>query len=333
MELLDDFDPVPRTAGDVVAVLLDDLTCTDNEANRQASLRSERIVEALELARRHPEIYTHDADPAMAERSAMLDIAVRLRLSEDQVRELRSTARWAMQHLPELWAQARTGFASMRAVGQVVTLLHPIIPPVDAPQEMQDAAAAVFAKIDHAAAGWVLTCPPEAFRRGVKRLIDAISGDLAARRHTRAMADRKVVQSPAGDGMSWFGALVPTHQAIAAMGRLTATAKQMQKDKREGRTRDQIRADLFVSWLTGKGTATGVQTKLFITIPVQLLAGEAVPVEQAASSAATPSTRSPRNSSSSTPPHSTGSSPTRSKVSSSTWTAAATGPRARKGTG
>ncbi|WP_435744893.1 DUF222 domain-containing protein [Microbacterium sp. PMB16] len=271
----------PRGAGAVVALLLDDLSCTDNETNRQASLRCERLVGALEMARRHPEVYTPDADPVMAERSAVLDIALRLRLSEDQVRELQSTAGWAMRHLPELWAQARDGFASMTAVRQVVTLLHAIVPPADAPQEIQDAATAVIARVDVAAAAWVLTCPSAAFRRRVKKLIDAVSGDLAARRHTRAMADRKVVHAPAGDGMSWISALVPTHEAVAIFGRLTATAKNLQKDKREGRTRDQIRTDLFIGWLKGTGTPTAVKTKIFVTVPVQLLAGQPVPIEQA----------------------------------------------------
>lgn len=282
MEAVDDLITAPRTSGDVVALMLDDLTCTDNEANRQASLRAERIVAALEMARRHPEIYTHDADSDMAERSAMLDIALRLRISEDQVRELHGTACWAMRHLPMLWTQARDGFATMTAVRRVVTLLRAILPATDAPQELKDAADAVTAKIDDAASEWVLTSPPEAFRRRIKRRIDAVGCDLAVRRHTRAMADRTVTCAPAGDGMSWISALVPSHEATAVMGRLTATAKHLQKDRREGRTRSQIRADLFVSWLKGEGTATAVERKLFVTVPVQLLAGQPVPVEQAA---------------------------------------------------
>lgn len=276
-----DFDPAPLTAADVASILLDDLTCTDNEVNRQAARRSERIVETLDLARRHPEIYTYDADVAFAERSAVLDIALRLHLTEDHVRSLQHTAEWAMAHLPNLWQQAHDGFATLRQVDQTITLLRPLTPPADAPQEIIDAAHAVFARVDQAASEWALSCPPEAFRRRVKKLVDTVAGDLAARRHTRAMADRRVVHTPLDDGMSWIGALVPTHKAVAIMGRLTASAKRTQRHERGGRTRDQIRADLFVSWLTGEGTPTAVKTKLFVTIPVQLLAGEPVPVEQA----------------------------------------------------
>lgn len=275
------YDPTPLTAAEVASILLDDLTCTDIEANRQAARRSERIVEALELARQHPEIYTHDADVTVAERAAVLDIGLRLHLSEDHVCALQHTTSWAMRHLPALWGRAHDGFASLRAVQQTMTQLLPLEPPVDAPPEIIEQVHAVYARVDAAAADWVLTCPPEAFCRRVKALIDRISGDLAARRHTRAMADRKVTRADAGDGMSWITALMPTIEADKIWGRLTATAKHLTKNERGGRTRDQIRADLFTAWLTGTGTPTAVKTKIFITIPVQLLAGRPVPVEQA----------------------------------------------------
>ncbi|WCM54689.1 HNH endonuclease signature motif containing protein [Microbacterium sp. EF45047] len=69
--------------------------------------------------------------------------------------------------------------------------------------------------------------------------------------------------------------------ARAAHRRLTATAKHMQKSERDGRTRDQIRADLFASWQKGEGTLTAVKTCVYVTIPMQLLAGEPVPMESA----------------------------------------------------
>ncbi|GEK86929.1 hypothetical protein GCM10007198_02980 [Microbacterium aerolatum] len=78
------------------------------------------------------------------------------------------------------------------------------------------------------------------------------------------------------DGMSWFNACIPTSEALAADRRLTATAKQMKKgDPAETRTIAQIRADLFPAWLRGVGTDRAAQTKVFVTIPVQLLDGAA----------------------------------------------------------
>lgn len=272
---------IPQSAGDVLGVLLDDVTCSEVDANRSAARQAQRVVEAVEFARRHPEIYTIDADVQMAERAVVLELSLRLRISQERVRELCSTTETAARDLPLLWQRARDGFASMHSVGVIVTAAGPLASPVGAPRGVRDAAAAALARLDRAAHEWVLTCSAAALRQRAKKLVDRITGDTAARRHTRAMADRHVSVSPAGDGMSWLTALLPTHEAVAAMRRLSATAKHTRKDTREGRTRDQIRADLFSAWLRGVGTATAVQTKVFVTVPVQLLAGGPVPVESA----------------------------------------------------
>ncbi|MEV8219485.1 DUF222 domain-containing protein [Microbacterium sp. NPDC077391] len=272
---------IPQSAGDVLGVLLDDVTCSEVDANRSAARQAQRVVEAVEFARRHPEIYTIDADVQMAERAVVLELSLRLRISQERVRELCSTAETAARDLPLLWQRARDGFASMHSVGAIVTAAGPLASPVGAPREVRDAAAAALARLDRAAHEWVLTCSSAVLRQRAKKLVDRITGDTAARRHARAMADRHVSVSPAGYGMSWLTALLPTHEAVAAMRRLSATAKHTRKDTREGRTRDQIRADLFSAWLRGVGTATAVQTKVFVTVPVQLLAGDPVPVESA----------------------------------------------------
>lgn len=272
---------IPQSAGDVLGVLLDDVTCSEVDANRSAARQAQRVVEAVEFARRHPEIYTIDADVQMAERAVVLELSLRLRISQERVRELCSTAETAARDLPLLWQRARDGFASMHSVGVIVTAAGPLASPVGAPRGVRDAAAAALARLDRAAHEWVLTCSSAVLRQRAKKLVDRITGDTAARRHTRAMADRHVSVSPAGDGMSWLTALLPAHEAVAAMRRLSATAKHTRKDTREGRTRDQIRADLFSAWLRGVGTATAVQTKVFVTVPVQLLAGGPVPVESA----------------------------------------------------
>ncbi|WP_336645526.1 HNH endonuclease signature motif containing protein [Microbacterium sp. USHLN186] len=290
MDIDEDHDPLedhatlslaPLNAGDVLRILLDDLTCIGRDADRRAAQQAEHIVDVVEFARRHCEVYTVGADPDMAERAVLLELSLRLRVSENRVREIRAIAETAIQHLPLLWARARDGFASMHAVTTVVSAAMALLPPVDAAPEIRAESDAGFAALDEAAAGWVLTCSAVALRQRAKRLVDRITGDSAARRHTRAMADRKVVCTPAGDGMSWLTALMSTQEAEAAMRRLSATAKHMQKDRREGRTRDQIRTDLLSAWLRGEGTPTAVRTKVFVTIPVQLLAGEPVPVEQA----------------------------------------------------
>ncbi|MBS1698991.1 MAG: HNH endonuclease [Actinobacteria bacterium] len=281
MKQTDDQTARRASAAEVVGHVLGDLARNDSEANRQAALRSERILEVIDLARRNPDVYTHDADPGFAERAAVLDIALRLQLSEDQVRGVQATAEFATSLLPDLWDRARDGFASPTAVRDVVSRVRVLQAPVGAPEDVVAAACAAIAAVDAAASEWVLTCPPALLRRKVRALVDRLLGDRTTQRHTRAMQDRAVAFDEAGDGMSWLSIYGPTAALHAAYRRLSATAKHRQKAERDGRTRDQIRTDLAISWLTGEGTPTAVTTKVFVTIPVQLLAGDPVPVEQA----------------------------------------------------
>lgn len=281
MENAEDPTPRPASAAEIVGHVLGDLARNDHGVNRQAALRSERILEVIGLARRHPDLYTPDADPGFAERAAVMDMALRLQLSEDHVRSMQATAEFAMSMLPNVWERARDGFASPAAVHDVVSRVRVLEAPIDAPADVRDAARAAIAAVDEAASGWVLTCPPAMLRRKVRALVDRLLGDKTTRRHTRAMEKRAVTFSEAGDGMSWLSIYGPTTELHAAYHRLSSTAKHMQKTARDPRTRDQIRADLAIAWLKGDGTPTAVKTRVFVTIPVQLLAGEAVPVQQA----------------------------------------------------
>ena len=113
------------------------------------------------------------------------------------------------------------------------------------------------------------------FRRESARLVAALTRVFGV--HNLALAEDVVQDAFCRALEVWRTRGVPENPSAW----LTATAKHMHKHERDGRTRDQIRADLFVAWLTGHGTPTAVKTKVFVTVPVQLLAGEPVPVEQA----------------------------------------------------
>ncbi|MFE6736397.1 DUF222 domain-containing protein [Microbacterium sp. NPDC057650] len=281
MALIEEQAPVEVSAAEMLGFLLDDVSVAEFEVNRQAALRMERMLEVCETARRCPDVYAIGADPDMAERGVIADLALRLRASEEQVLADVSNVRTAKSLLPTLWSRARTGFAPMRLVEYTIGEAQLLRAPDGCPEETRTAADAAIAELDRRAAEWVLRCSPVAFRRRVRTFVVSVLGDAASRRHARAMADRKVRSTPAGDGMSWMAALVPTHRAEAAMRRLNSTAKHLQKAERDGRSRDQVRADLFLDWLCGEGTSAPVQTKVFVTIPIQLLAGQPVPVEQA----------------------------------------------------
>ena len=227
-----------------IGLLLADAECSQVDANRQAALQAGRMLRVVQYARRHPELYVDGIENAEAvehaERAAILDLALRMNMSEEHVRGQVFLAERAQVHLPGMWERA--------------------------------AERAAFAAIDAACAEWSETCSPASFNRRLKRLTDRLCPVPAEAQHARAMRDRRVYVEDTGGGMAWFHAMMPSHEARAAFRRATSTAKHLSKDRREGRTRDQIRADLTSAWLRGVGTDTAVKTKVFVTIPVQLLA-------------------------------------------------------------
>lgn len=265
----------------IAARILDGLQEDDVALNQRAVRRAERIVEVVDLARRHPEIYTVGEQPSDADharRSVFFDVAVRLQISENEARTLECTATTAAEFLPLLWEHARDGFVSLRFVEAAVSAVLRLRAPVGADAASRAYARDAIAVIDEAASTWALRLPVSTFRRRVTILADRLDPTPAERRHARGMAERRVVVEDAGDGMSWLTALIPTVKATAIKRRLTSTAKHLQKDRREGRARDQIRADLLCDWMLGVGTATAVKTTVFITIPVGLLTGEGTTV-------------------------------------------------------
>ena len=261
----------------VAARLLDGLIEDEVAINRRAFRRAVGVGEVVAHVRRHPEVYTvgdgvDDLDHAV--RSVVFEVSLRLQVSEDEVRRTLCTVQTARESLPLLWERAGEGFAAMRFVDVAVGAVLRLRAPVGATPEQQEYAAEAIGLIDRACADWALSLSLAAFRRRVKVLADRLDPAPASERHARGMAGRRVVLEEAGDGMSWIMALVPTVKAVAIKRRLTSTAKHLQKDRREQRTRDQIRADLCTDWLCGVGTDTAVQTTVFVTVPVGLLAGD-----------------------------------------------------------
>ncbi|WP_300266273.1 HNH endonuclease signature motif containing protein [Microbacterium sp.] len=281
-QFVDDVDDMPRDAAFVVAHALDDLQCAEIDMNRYAARRAAQIADAVSLARRNPEAYLLEcgSDAAdEAERAVIFDISLRLKRSEDDVRAELWTVQTAMRQLPTLWLHARDGFVSMYLVSRAVWALGRLQAPFNATPEQRAAEREAARLIDEATAEWAFSCSPENFLRRLRRLVKRLDPEPAEERHARALSDRRVAVEHEEDGMSWINAYVPTTEALAVDRRLTATAKQVKKgDPCEVRTIAQIRADLFSEWLRGVGTARAAQTKVFVTIPVQLLAGDGAAV-------------------------------------------------------
>lgn len=278
-----------------LALLLDDVEALHVEANHQSVRRASRMTDAIEHAAANPWLYAGHGPRAVeiAERSAVFEIAARLHVPEPQVRGIAVVVRAARAQLPVLWASASEGFASFTSVEVATAAMVALLPvpasDADGPEPgaaeiaavVRDASAAAIAVFDERVTEFAMPLSPAAFRARVRRLVEQLSAGLgvevSARRHAIAMTERRVIVEPAGDGMAWVSALVPLINAVAFKRRLTSTAKHRQKVAGQGLTRDQLRADLFCEWLMGEGTATAVKVKVFVTIPLDVLAGERLP--------------------------------------------------------
>lgn len=283
---VDSVDDLPVDAAFVVGHVLDGLECADVDLRRGEASRAARMADVVALARRAAHVYVPDASvldaDEWAERAAVLDIALRLRVSEDQVRAEVFAVEQAREHLPGLWDMARDGFAPLRLVQRTVGALARIRAPHGAPDEVVAAARAAMRKVDEAATGWVLECSEETYLWRLGALIARLDPTPAERRRAKAVLERHVALEHVDDGMSWMHALLPTEQVLGINRSLTSQAKHLQKMPGETRTRDQLRADLLADRLTGTGTAAGrggavVRTEVFVTIPVRTLtdAGQA----------------------------------------------------------
>jgi len=239
------------------------------EANRAAARRAEQLADILEFAASNPDLYVERPMKAgaagspeeWAQRCAAIEAASRMCLSETEVHRLAGAARTGRRQLPGLWHLVHEGFATPRHVEAASAHLSGIAGHPD-----------LLARYDEALTEFAVTVSIGVFRRKAKEIAHLLLGANAAQKHAEALADRKVVVTDVEDDMSWLSILMPTRRARAVFRRATSSAKHLAKDKREDRTRHQLRADLCADWLEGKGTGQAVVTKVFVTIPLDRLA-------------------------------------------------------------
>jgi hypothetical protein len=97
-------------------------------------------------------------------------------------------------------------------------------------------------------------------REWLRRRVIAVNPDAAEERRRRALAERRVVITPAEDGMSELWAWLPSIQARQIQQALTQAAHNIGGD--DSRAMDERRADLLVDWLLGKDTPPSVHLQL-----------------------------------------------------------------------
>ncbi|MGH3734719.1 MAG: DUF222 domain-containing protein [Micromonosporaceae bacterium] len=106
-------------------------------------------------------------------------------------------------------------------------------------------------------------------RAAVRRAVLRLDPEGARRREKAARGERRVVCTPAPDGMAELYALLPAPEAMAIYDRVSRLARSGAAD---GRTADQRRADCFTDLLLGP--ERGVSARVNVTVAASTLLGE-----------------------------------------------------------
>lgn len=205
-----------------------------------------------------------------AVRAAAADIAVRVHMSEGQVRTRAHRAFVLKTRSPQVWHAYECGNVSEQNAATVAELAATL--PDDDPQ-----AWCAFDDGVHEAAA---STTPGKFRTRARAVRERVHKESLAERHQRSVADRFVELTPLLDGMAMLTAILPATTAIAIERRLDETARHLRAQDDETRTLAQLRADVFGDLLTVDPTSDCVAANgshigatVRITIPVLTLLG------------------------------------------------------------
>ncbi|MDQ0869809.1 hypothetical protein QFZ70_002282 [Arthrobacter sp. V1I9] len=93
---------------------------------------------------------------------------------------------------------------------------------------------------------------PSRFRARIRNWRERHHPESIEKRHTKSAADRRIEYSPDRNGMAWFSAYLPAHQASAIWNKITALARGAQSPN-EPRNLTQLRPDILTNLLLSAG--------------------------------------------------------------------------------
>ncbi|WP_229382080.1 HNH endonuclease signature motif containing protein [Microbacterium schleiferi] len=254
---------------DAVALVLEVATMEAVFAAQRLARIDQLRLEALDDVTRYG-----GGSRELIERSVRLELAAALRITENQAGMLMYRAQALVHRYPTVWdSLARAGMTERHAT---------IIVDEFAPLEPDVAARLVENARDLAES---LAVGP--FRRALRRLIDRELAPSLSVRHEHAVRRRRIFVEPDVDGMSWLHALVPTVEAHAIHGRMTAKGKALlaarggdgNGSQPDDRTLDEIRADILCDLLLDgivpahPEDVRGIRPTVVVTIPALALLG------------------------------------------------------------
>ncbi|CAN5498092.1 HNH endonuclease signature motif containing protein [soil metagenome] len=251
-------------------------------AQRSVDMASAAQYSAIEAtlreAREHPELYLGDAvrdgvrgavrhaaadRVEFAERAAVADLAVRLRLPENAIRTQALRATLLRRRAPSIWAAFRDGEVSV-GNATVTAELAQTLP-----------LGAVCTAFDDALLASARELSTPRFRERARRIREQLDPQSLTERHRAAMEERRVWFEPDRDGMCWLTAHLPAEVGRQAMNRLDAAAASLANREDETRSLAQLRADIAGDLLTGAGAdaVPTVSVSVAVTVPVLTLLG------------------------------------------------------------
>jgi hypothetical protein len=232
--------------------------------------QSAAIHAVLREASAYPETYVGEAfagareAPEFAVRAAVADLAVRLGLAERTIRQRAHEAETLLVRAPRVWSLFRTGdvtVANARTVVEQISTLES--------DGWQDFETAVLD---------ILHLAPARFRASARGIRDRVHPESFVERHQRGAEQRRVWADADVDGMTWFGAYLPSHRAQLAMRRIDKMARELLLAPGETRTLAQLRADVAADLLGGVlGADGGAGVTVAVTVPMLALLGKDVP--------------------------------------------------------
>ncbi len=186
----------------------------------------------------------------VAERAAVLDLAVRLGLSETMIRRRAHDADTLRERCPRTWAAFCSGGVSEQNAGTAAQ--HVATLPDDAPE--------CWAAFDDAVERAARTHSPARFRLRARIVRERVHPEHIDARHERARADRNVWLTGESDGMATLsiqGTAVDLHRSYR---RIDAQARHLRTQDGEQRTLAQLRADIATDLLLdGDDERAGLQ--------------------------------------------------------------------------
>lgn len=196
-----------------------------------------------------------------AAKGAEAEVAVSLRLTRRSAEYETSLAIDINRRLPGVWLALREGRIDVRRARVIVDGLMPL--------NVADARTVAGMILPDAAA---LTTSQLAHR--IRKLCGDINPDDARERYEASLEDRRLISeaNPSGTA-NLMGLDLPPHVVQSIRRRIQQEALQL-RSRGDTRTMDQLRADLFLQLLRGKGFAADpVQGGVHLTADLATLAG------------------------------------------------------------